>query len=375
MARHAPFVAAVASTLVLGLGAPSARADPLTLTTQLGAWEDAVAALRANLGSEGSTLRVSVRAGGVRVPCERYLLQLDEAAGSAFRATTCDPATQETWLVLARRAALFDEGHDVPVPRTVSITAILRATAVAQGSPQGGSLVRCSVAVRPYLDDALHGTRVMLTPEHYALRPGSASVTVSPDPGGWSLSTTERTTFRIRYEVLEQATGAVVLKEDVTLSCGPDATRPAPPAEPAPPEPASMEPPPASVDGQLTRLEAEITVYRERESRLKEALDRLGSTPPLPPAPAPTTQITTILGAFAIASLGTSGLLFGAGTALSSNYSAQCGFYIPGGVIGVLGLSTGSVYLMERFKKVKTAVRPAVSLSGQGAMFGARGSF
>jgi hypothetical protein len=140
MVRHGLFVAAAAS---LVSGVTSARADELTLSTQIGTWDAAVAALRADLGSEGRTLRVAVRAGGVRVPCERYLLQLDAAAGSAFRATACDPATQETWLVLARRAALFDEGHDVPRPRTVSITAILRATAVAQGSPQGGALVRC----------------------------------------------------------------------------------------------------------------------------------------------------------------------------------------------------------------------------------------
>jgi hypothetical protein len=49
---------------------------------------------------------------------------------------------------------------------------------------------------------------------------------VSPDPGGWSLQTSERATVRVTYEVLERATGDVVLRQDVTILCG------APPAAP-----------------------------------------------------------------------------------------------------------------------------------------------
>jgi hypothetical protein len=157
---------------------------------------------------------------GAPVPCERYRLELDEAARSAFRAGRCDALTQETPLVLEHRAALFDEGFHVPRPRPVSITAVMSAEVVAGGSPQGGSAVHCSMAVQPYLDDLLHGTRVLLTPDRYALRPGSSSVTVSPDPTGWSFSTRERATVHIQYEVVDRASGDVVLRQDTTLVCG-----------------------------------------------------------------------------------------------------------------------------------------------------------
>jgi hypothetical protein len=214
-------VALLGSALGVLLAADPARADDLTITTrELGSWNAAVAALRADLHGEGRTVHVQVLLQGTPVPCDRYRLELDEAARSAFRTGRCDPLTQETPLVLERRAGLFDEGFHVPRPRTVSLTAIMRAEAVAGGHPQGGSAVHCSMAVQPYLDDLLHGTRVLLTPERYALRPGSSSVTVSPDATGWSFSTKERATVHIQYEVIDRASGDVVLRQDTTLTCG-----------------------------------------------------------------------------------------------------------------------------------------------------------
>ena len=240
-----------ARTALLPLGvaacilvASAARADDLTLATrELGSWSDALAALRGDTASEGRTIHIAVRARGSVVACGGYRLELDEAARAAFRPAGCDAATSDTALVLARRAALFDESFDVPRPRTLSIKAVLEVTARGGGGPEGGSAVRCSVAVQPYLEDRLHGTRVMLTPEHYTLRPGSASVSVSPSLDGWSLSTTERATFRIRYEVVQRTTGESVLRQDLTVGCGPEtrAEPPAPPPAPPPPSPSKPE--------------------------------------------------------------------------------------------------------------------------------------
>jgi hypothetical protein len=246
---HRLLLAAVAAAGTLA-AAPDARADDLIVTTrEHGGWSGALAALRADLAGEGKVVHVAVHAHGAPIACGAYFLQLDPMAQAAFQVGACDPVTSETPLVLIRRAALFDEGFDVPRPRTLSITAIMSATAVAGGGPQGGSVVQCSVAVRPYLDDLLHGTRVLLTPERYVLRPGSASVTASPDPGGWTLHSSDRASLRVAYEVLDRGTGEVVLHQDTTLTCGPEppARLEATPEGPSAPAPQPKRPaPPAS---------------------------------------------------------------------------------------------------------------------------------
>ena len=272
------------------LAAVSARADDLTLATrELGTWNDALAALRGELGSEGTTLHVAVRSHGSPVACERYRLELDDAARSAFRVGACDPATHETALVLEHRAALFDPRFHVPRPRTLAISAVLRATAVASGGPQGGSLVECSWSVRPYLDDLQHGTRVLLTPDHYALRSGSASVTVSPMPDrtGFRLSTAEVATFRLDYEVVELATGDVVLRQKTTLTCGPEAPPPKPAAAPPKPWPEAGARI-AAGEAEVSKLEVELAKLDEDQRALEAAeTDRPRSARWLPPIDPP----------------------------------------------------------------------------------------
>jgi hypothetical protein len=241
MPRRAVVLALVSlGTLLL---APSARAEEPVLTVRgLGTWDEALVALRADLSAQGRTIHVGVRSGEKTVACDHYRLVLDAAAQEAFRVGPCDRDTDETVLVLDRRPALFDHHAHVPRPRTLSVTALVTyaGTAVARGGPQGGSALRCSWAVRPYLEDQEHGTRVLLTPEHYTLRSGSAWVAATPDAAGWNLTTSEAATFHLEYEVVEKATGEVVVRQKMDLTCGPtpDAAPPAPPpAPPAPPAP------------------------------------------------------------------------------------------------------------------------------------------
>jgi hypothetical protein len=216
----------VLALLSLGtlLLASSARAEEPILTVRgLGTWNEALAALRADTGAQGRTIHVGVLSGGTTVDCDHYRLVLDGAAQEAFRVGPCDRDKDETALVLDHRPALFDHHAHVPRPRTLSVTAVVTyaGTAVAGGGPQGGSALHCSWAVRPYLEDQEHGTRVLLTPEHYTLRSGSAWVAATPDAAGWNLTTSEAATFHLEYEVVEKATGEVVVRQKMDLTCGP----------------------------------------------------------------------------------------------------------------------------------------------------------
>jgi hypothetical protein len=362
-----PLAAAVASLLA----ADPARADGLTVTTrELGTWNDALAQLRADLGSEGRTLHVQVLDHGAAVACDRYRVELDAAGREAFRTGTCDPGSDETELTLADRAALFDRRGHVPLPRTIAVSAILRATAVASGGPEGGSLVRCTVAVRPYLDDLLHGTRVLLTPDHFALRPGSAQVSVSPDPGGWTLGTTAQASVRVAYEVVDLATGDVVLRQDTTIACGPVP----PPADPAP-RPA---PPPAVVP----------------RSRVADPI------PALPPPPSGRSQCATLSGIVSCTEAAKQAAIFGAvglgsvGLAAYSMYAYTeappkanlalpvTGFVV-GAVAGVLLSVVGGVYFYSAAnplgsnpsRRRKAALTPTLAVTGRETTFGLAGGF
>lgn len=261
--RH--LLAIVAGVLVgILLALPSARAEgPEIVTREHGGWGEALAALRGDLGSEGRAIHIGVRAGGKKVGCDHYRLDLDDAAQGAFQVGVCDRGTEETTLKLAHRAALFDHRTHVPSPRTLSLRAVVtyEGAAVGDGGPQGGSAVRCSWAVRPYLDDQEHGTRVLLTPEHYALRSASAWVSATPDGSGWNLAVSEAATFHLEYEVVDRATGGVVLRQALDMRCG-DAgpTSEAPRKETGPAEQKAVVEPPVRYD--LRRSELSSTSAR-----------------------------------------------------------------------------------------------------------------
>jgi hypothetical protein len=216
-----PLVSAIAAAGVLAL-ASTARADgPTVVIRDQEGWDEALASLRDDLHSQGRTLHVGVRLASTDVDCKSYRLELDAAATQAFRVGKCDDASGFTPLVLVDRDALFDKA-DVPRPRAVAVEAVvtLRGAAVAKGGLRGGSALRCGMAVQPYLDDQAHGRRVMLTPDKYDLRLGESSVTAVPAANGWSLAGSSSATLNVPYQVVDRATGEVVLRQEVTLRCG-----------------------------------------------------------------------------------------------------------------------------------------------------------
>lgn len=215
--------------LVIILLAPAgAEAQLAVRTLEHGAWASSVAALQTDLASEGRTLHVIVTDdASARSPCGRYQLVLDDSASRAFDVVGCDRETGATALRLVDRMALFELGDVVARPRRIGVAAI----EMRHGSARGGARLRaetelrCSVAARPYLIDYASGARVSATPERFELRPVGEGVVVEADGDGWRV---RAGSMRIEYELLERASGEVVLRETVELRCGRPAAREAP---------------------------------------------------------------------------------------------------------------------------------------------------
>lgn len=210
---------------LLGLAAPAAAQESALriATLEHGSWPETVAALEADTAAQGSTVRAVVfDEGGHLAPCGRYALTLDDAGTRAFAVGACDPTTNATALTLASRTSLF--GHDGPVPRPLAIR--LYATEVRLGDSSGGAAMTggaaldCSVGVRPYLDDLEHGGIVYLGPDRYEVRPCDTSVRVDTAASNWSLHARASASMTLQYDVIERATGAVVLTDQATLTCG-----------------------------------------------------------------------------------------------------------------------------------------------------------
>lgn len=197
-------------------------------TLEHGAWPESVAALEADTRAQGATLHVVVfDDGGHLAPCGRYVLTFDDAGMRAFSVGGCDAPTSATELTLASRAALF--AHDGPVPRPLAIrmtaTEVRVGDAAGGAAMTGGAALDCSVGVRPYLDDLEHGGVVYLGPDRYEVRPRDTSVRVDAAASNWSLHARASASVTIQYDVIERATGAVVLTDQATLTCG-DLARP-----------------------------------------------------------------------------------------------------------------------------------------------------
>ena len=223
------FVALVA---LLGLAAPAAAQDSALriATLERGSWPETVAALEADTDAQGTTLRAVVfDEGGHLAPCGHYALTFDDAGTRAFALGACDPTTNATNLTLVSRTSLF--GHDGPVPRPLAIR--MFATEVRLGDSSGGAAMTggaaldCSVGVRPYLDDLEHGGVVYLSPDRYEVRPRDTSVRVDTAASNWSLHARASASMTIQYDVIERATGTVVLTDQATLTCS-DLSTPSP---------------------------------------------------------------------------------------------------------------------------------------------------
>lgn len=256
--------ALVVTVIALGVPGRAHAQEAPVRTIEHGSWADTVEALQRDLGAEGQVVHVIVEHDGARDPCGSYTLALDAIGVQAFRVLGCDPLTSATALRLEHRAALFEhDGGLVPRPRTIRLVATeLRVEeAVGGGQIPGGSGLTCSVSLRPYLEDLEHGTRVVLTPERYVVRPLAADVEASGAGEGWTLRSMPRASLRIEYDVVDRASGEVVLHDEAVLSCasGPEARATEPTSS------TTASPSPATPEGVSVRFVAErrdTTVYR-----------------------------------------------------------------------------------------------------------------
>src|SRR5690606_20476596 len=80
-----------------------------------------------------------------------------------------------------------------------------------------GVEVRCSLSLQPWVLDPASGTRTRATAERYELRPvgEGARVEVAGDA-----FVVHAASMRLEYELVERATGRVVLHDTAELSCG-----------------------------------------------------------------------------------------------------------------------------------------------------------
>ncbi len=139
-------------------------------TLEHGPWPATVAAIRAELSSQGRTLHVVlVGANGQDLACARYRLAVDD--GGAFRIGTCDPASGATELIVLSHEAVV--ASDLRPPRVT-----LLGTDRSSG---------CSATIHPYIGDLDGDQRVVLTPERYRVRVLTSGVTAEQAPGGWVL--------------------------------------------------------------------------------------------------------------------------------------------------------------------------------------------
>ncbi len=201
-----------------------AQESPLRIATlEQGGWPETVTALQADTTAEGRTVHAVVfDTGGHLATCGHYALTFDDAGTRAFFVGTCDPSTNATALTLVSRTSLF--AHDGTVPRPLAIrmfaTEVRLGDSAGGAAMTGGAALDCSVGVRPYLDDLEHGGVGYLGPDRYEVRPRDGAVRVETSASNWSLHARARASLTIQYDVIERATGAVVMSDQATLTCG-----------------------------------------------------------------------------------------------------------------------------------------------------------
>ena len=212
----------LAFLLVLLLPRP-AHAQQLSVRTLEGReWGAAIAAMQTDRSSQGRSIHVVV-GGSAPSPCGSYQLALDDHGSRAFDVGACDAETGATELRLVDRLALFEPGSVVARPRRIGVAAI----EIRSGSAVGGARLtaetelRCSIAARPFLVDYATGERVPATPDHFEMRLVGEGARVEAGGDGWRITSGS---MRVEYELVERASGEVVLHETVALSC--EAPRP-----------------------------------------------------------------------------------------------------------------------------------------------------
>ncbi len=94
---------------------------------------------------------------------------------------------------------------------------------------QAGTELRCSLAIRPVVVDA-SGARVPASPDRFELRARGGEAEIHAERGEW---TVRASALRFEYELVDRRSGAVVVHETASLSCG---------REPAPVTPTPLIP-------------------------------------------------------------------------------------------------------------------------------------
>lgn len=223
--RRSTFSTLVAALLSLGAFASPALAQDGELGIDVvgqPSWPDTVAALEHDASAQGRhfAVRVVDRTGHV-APCGFYALAFDEAGARAFTIGACDPATSATDLTLVSRTDLFSHDGIVPRPRTIRLaaTSLRRGDSSGGAAVTGGSSLDCSVGIRPYLDDIEHGTVVYLHRDRFDVRPADTTITVEDWTDGWSLHGHSLASLHIQYDVVDRASGEVVLSSEAILTC------------------------------------------------------------------------------------------------------------------------------------------------------------
>jgi hypothetical protein len=211
--------------LVVGIASLAWLAPPLAhAQVHVGAldgrsWPEIVSDWVEDPGSQGSVVSLCLREEADRcLPCDRYELAIDPAIAVG----ACDPISGATSVLLVDRSALFDHTHAVPVPRSITVRARLATGTTAESvAPRAaGTGLGCSVSVRPYVRDLEHGTTVMLGPDAYDVRVARVHADVEPSAdGGFVISSSDSAVTTFSYDVIERATGAVVLVGQATLAC------------------------------------------------------------------------------------------------------------------------------------------------------------
>ena len=215
----------VTSVVMLTLASAATAHAQVSVTTLDGrSWSEVVAELTADLGSEGVAIPLCAHEAGspACARCDRYRLSLEGDAAAAFRLEACDPTTHLTTARLLDRSALFDHSGAIPVPRAMSLSvAMVGRSGVVTARPQvGGSAESCSVRVHPFVRDLEHGETVYLDPSEYAVRVAASSIHVdATDEGGFVLWSTDRAQTEVSYDVVERATGAIVVVGHASLDC------------------------------------------------------------------------------------------------------------------------------------------------------------
>jgi hypothetical protein len=235
--------------IVLALGtARIAYADEPRVVTLDGAqdWAALVDEIESDPATEGKTYELRVEVGGVSAACGTYTLVLDEVGQRAFRIGACDGANNATSLEVIARAALFEPGDPVPRARATAIhaTIIERHEGDARGGgggPKAGAQVWCTVAIEPYLWDALAGRPVALTPDRYAVTALDGDIDVVAAGDGWVARGPSKASLSFQYTVSDVRTKVAVVTGEATLSC---AEQPTGATSQAPPLPESLVAPP-----------------------------------------------------------------------------------------------------------------------------------